>query len=72
MPQGFSSHFLQRRGEVKVCAEGWVLVGKPQHGSALSAATPQTLVPRELPQHHQNSGAGDSGETNSACANGQD
>lgn len=69
MPQGFSSPFSRRRGEVEVRAEGWVLVGNPWHGSALPAATLPGSAPRELPQHHPNSRAGDLGEKNPAHAN---
>lgn len=35
--------------------KGWVLVGKPQHNSALPTSAPAA---RELPQHHPNIGAG--------------
>lgn len=57
-PQGFASHFLQRRGEAEVWAEGWVLREKPRHGLALPTATLMGSAPRELPQHHPNNAAG--------------
>lgn len=57
-PQGVASHFLQRRGEAEVWAEGWVLREKPRHGLALPTATLRGSAPRELPQHHTNNAAG--------------
>lgn len=58
----FLSFFTVQRGGEGL-PERWVLVGKPQHISALPTSAPAA---RELPQHHPNSRAGSPAEINSA------